>query len=524
MKSKKIAIILFVTWTIILFLTLTFGLSLSKYAQRTGKKLIKKIKNEEIYQLETVEPDIRDYYVPNESGYLNLNKIPETDENVNFKFEVLTPNILEMEKGSYFTCKDISCDEEIGKIKITSPDFPNFQKIVEIKIKKEYPTNFEVYQKLDKSKSSKIVVNVGEPLLLDYFIENKRCTEKTLLFTYDDAFFEKVTDLKYIPLKTGKTKITVESLNHIKKEIEIEIKDAVFNDVTITDIKLFNNNQVIPVNTKLIVGNSYYFELFENETKVNINYQITSSNSDVISISDNDNLVINKAGSSRITIKHKDKVISEFNLETKNIIELPKLYINNELIEDNFEIVVTVGTSVHYSFSNNVTYKDIKVESLDKNTEIDNRNRQNYFVVTGNKKGIKEFKIIIDDGFQNIEHTYKINFIVDFNNPSLHNTLLNFIITKFGHFIFFAIEGILMLNLLCKLDKSKKYKVTVFILLGVLISFSSEFFQSFMPDRSASLFDACFNFASFSLVFLISLLILKLHKIRKNKKNKKINS
>lgn len=83
------------------------------------------------------------------------------------------------------------------------------------------------------------------------------------------------------------------------------------------------------------------------------------------------------------------------------------------------------------------------------------------------------------------------------------------IVRKIAHFSIYSIVGFSVMGFLCTFDIKNKYKLLLSIFVGVVYAFLDEFHQSFVPGRSARLFDVGIDSVGVLVgIFIMMLLII----------------
>ena len=120
-----------------------------------------------------------------------------------------------------------------------------------------------------------------------------------------------------------------------------------------------------------------------------------------------------------------------------------------------------------------------------------------------------------------------VNTISSVNKKVKKETLrdvVSFYTRKTAHFSIYALLGIWLINEANTFDISKKRKVLISVIFGLLYAMSDEFHQSFVGERSPEINDVFIDTLGFVFGIMVVILVIKTYQIYgKNRKSKMSN-
>lgn len=526
---KRLSLILFCTWSVLLVLILTFGTGISTKIS----KFLSNTVNENNVKLKDVIIELDDYY-PIENTYtLKYSVKPLNDEDYGICFTSLDEDIFSVD-GKKIKGNRLDTDSNTGRLKITSTKYPDFEKIVEVTFKKVYPTDFDfkVYPGANK-KETTYNSYLGVPMFVTLdTVSDKTITELECEFICDNQYFD-VTKVrknyyklvaKYNEYQPGDDFTAFDTtisyiVNGIKKDYNVTINPST-NPANLDDIYLANSlGEKLLDQENIYIGDHIRFNpVYQGKNRFDIPYQLTSSNEAVIKIDELDNIVLVGPGDATISYTLYNGKKYDFNIHLRNHLVLPT--INADFDSDGritlksearkkIEIIPN-GSSKNYEVSLNAEH--IYIENKEINDKI--------IYLTGYEGYTGTLKIVVDDGIEHLEKEYEIIVLHNDKAPSVIKRVINTFVHKIaGHMAFFVLEAIL--GFWCFMNyhfKKEWLNIICFLYIGLFIALLTEFIQKFMPGRTSRMLDVLIDMSGYIVGYLLSLVVYLIgRKIKKGR-------
>lgn len=535
---KKLSLILFITWTILVVLILSFGV---KPYQKIVAYFSSKIYDKE-NRISDVTLDRYEFSLGKEY-YLKYNVSPANYHDMGIQLKSLTPDVFEVIDGKIKCEKN---EDSVGKLLITSLVDTKFQKEVELKFKKVYATNFNLscYNFCYNNKD----VYLGVPFLVKYAMSaSLEVTEMDdIQIEYDDNYlrlvnqnnetfkFETLDSIHLNDGETIETEIKLKYYGEIVKTLLLRI-----NPVNVANTFAYGIFKTNGEHSKNILKTDlkYYLELFdESDTYIYSTFSFESLNEDIITIDEQNHLVPLKPGNAVIKVNIGTGTKNIDVLVINNIIA-PKISFREEY-EDG--IVKVMDDQVNWfglQFENEVSYQHFKEVSSNEYLDISyqyNEEELKIMVVLALKKEGKSTLVFkTEDENTSKAISVEIDTIISkVSKESITRRVGKFIGKIAGHASFFVLEAMLAFLFIYYYHFKKKLRflnVIIYILIGFLLGGLTEFIQLFLPDRNGVWKDVgidmlgyTFGFIVSSIIYLIIRLIIKI-KAKKNKEETNIS-
>jgi VanZ family protein len=350
--------------------------------------------------------------------------------------------------------------------------------------------------------SSKSTITKGQTI----FLNVKETTKDKVDFLYDSEFFEMKNQGYLKSIKEGNTTISCrlkENENVISEKISIRIEKGDYVAPTFIE---YDSDRDIFINEKMEITPSFnegcndtLFYILENDVQ-----------------QDTNQVCFDKAGDYKVTL------VSASNAEVKK--------------EVTFHAKKCKATSIHISLGSVQYGKSTKVSytiaSEKEGVEVTN-SEVNFKSSDSSIASIDENGYILgyQKGNVNITISWKedesISTVATITIISMDTSVyenINHIVRKlighFGCFLVTAVFGIISCFLFFFDTKKKKYFSTfIYLAIGLILAFLSEFLQLFMIDRGPSAQDVMIDFSGYLVGYIVTYLIYLA--IMKKKKKKK---
>ena len=522
-KAKKyIAILLFAIWACFLTWALTFGssevtdmrLALRDYVESLShhveiEDVVMETKTQGVFAVEKI-------YSPTYTA------VGDIDGDAGLRFEALddTINYINKTTGSFRGDRKEQINTE-GRIKITSKYDKDFEKIITVQFKKVYPEEFSALYTVKTSGSSAKTAYVGVPIYTSTSVKTSGYTEKDYTIEYDAEYFQQVSEYTLVPIKATAEEQTV-SLRYVygngasAETKEFSIAEA--SDVDrIDEIKFGKNEEGASIKR----STTHTMALYTDGEKIHADYEVIAEDPDAIKITRGDSIQFLKAGKQTLTFRLPNGVSKTVTVDVYNIFEFPT--ITSPQANDSGVIVCKEGETVTftYTFPKDVTYKTLSYEYNSKVISLSKGSNQ--FKVKGVKAGETVIKVVLDDGVEHAEATYRVQVKKNYNPLALLEKHKENIIGKgLGHMGGFAVLALLAANLARYVKCRRGLKKFIFCTCcGLIFSVGTEFAQSFIPNRSASATDVLLDLCGFYIGFLVACVLSWLVRYFKEKEKER---
>ncbi len=519
---KKLTLIAFITWSILLVLILSFGTGVA------GK--IATYVSHAIHDEKTKIKDIsfeRTTYIMGVEERLDVILSPDTYDLNDLVFTSSEPDVF-LVTNHFVESQYFEEDKKEGTLVITSKKNKNFKKEVELTFIKTYPDSYDFSltdSKKVKLETNDVSINVPFYLCGNLNSSYQEITEDKLTLNYDHNFFELIKqdeyDFRLLPkyqdYQVGddfeKVESTIEVLLNDKIVETFKININPTQKVTSFDsIKLYNSShKTISLNNQLLVNETIYLNLFENDKELITDYLVTSSNQDVIKIENNRVLKPVNPGSTTIKVELDNGYYQEYDLQVKNNIVKPTMLgvtLNTDKqieIKQEGTLVINLTFSKKASFTSWTLTGDNVVKSYDPNN--------NQIVLYGDKVGTQEFSIIFDDGLtEPVVYNYQVKILDNKNTYTNINQSFSKILAKIlGHMAFFALEAFLAFYVIYLYKIKRNILVTIgYFSIGLFLGGLTEFIQMFMPGRTPAFKDILIDYSGYLIGLLFAFILLKI--------------
>lgn len=529
---KKLSTFMFVAWSIMLVLILTFGTEVAKKITANVSTQIYEEKN----KLQDVILVNTEYRI-DESYNPQFTVVPDTHNIDDISYTSLTPEVFEIINGTNIKGKRLENDRNVGILLITSKTDPTFRKEVELTFVKTYPNSFDFFlcdaQHL-KQNTNNVYLNTQFFLKCDLNPSPSVLTEDRVSFIYDEQYFETVSKSgfevalkpKYLNFQIG------DNFEPIKTNVQmvlndkiVETKEIVINPVlhaTSFDKAMFAEypKTHIEITGSFYVKQKLYIELFENDQKLVTPFKIETDNPEVVKVHNNGSIEFVKPGSANVIVKLDNGFSMTYPVSARIKVVAPS--VSSSSFNENGELVVKLemsGTLI-LSFPSDAfseyTYK------IDNAVALRNDDKKNQISFYGRSIGTYNLEITVDEGtVEPIVLNYVIKVIANENSyATISQGFSKFLAKILGHMSFFILQGILVIFMIHYNKRSETWlNIFIIAISGMVTAWISEFVQFFIPGRFCSIDDVFLDLSGYCVGILFALLVGQILKgIKKIKK------
>ncbi|MBQ3001153.1 MAG: VanZ family protein [Bacilli bacterium] len=522
--KKFISLTCLLVWSITLVLILTFATDVAAFITDTLSSVY------HIYidsvDVEDINLNLQSDYKPNRYYPLQYEVKTKGNKYTPLKFENLTLEYLNLYTDGSFTTKEIEEDYAVGKIKITASYDLDFEKIIEIPIKKVYPDVMKLTAFTASVHLTTTTPQIGIPFYVyPQFNPDLEFTERSIEFTYDQEYLELRDTNCFVGKKEGTTTITATMKNGLSDSYEITITPAPIEVTEFDDVRFYYyESEDWDENTGIGYKSGVFYPILKlNGESLYTDFTITSSDKSIVDIGYIGFIHFKEVGDAVVTITLPNGFKKEYPVSVRNHINLPSFSCSTMNSDGVIEVPVRGKTEIRYQFpelsDDEYQYKKVGAKSNGKVNVA--ALGSNAFVITANELGETTITLYMDDGFSpRAEKTFKVRIV---KNP---NVLIQreFDFTKFvakilGHMGLFMIEALIAFWALHTMHFKRHWlEGIIFIVIGLLVGFISEFIQLFMPKRNGAIKDVGIDMLGYMIGFGIAIagfLIYK--KIKKTK-------
>ena len=518
---KRLSMVMYIGWSILLVLILTFGTQVASIISGTVSEKIHEEKN----KLDEIIIETQEYLI--ERTYpINFQVVPDTHPTDDIVFTSLTPDVFEIVDDAQIKGKRLDNDRNVGKLLITSKTEPDYKKEVELTFIKTYPTGFDFYlsdsEHFEKSTND---VYIDTPFFVNASLKSNQggVTENKMSFNYDSEYFTVLKngygELELIP-KYQSYQIGDE-FEPVVTFIELVVNDKIVDSKEITihpilhaesfDKVMFGSypSTHMEMTNDVFVNQSFYLELYENGEKLRTPFEISTSDASLVRISNDGQLQFLKRGIVNITVSLKNGYSKTYQVKIRDRVVPP--IVSSPAMNEQGEIVVKLemSTTVSISFPGHASFKEYTyfLDPVVSNVEL---NEENKIYIEGTKIGTYNLTIYVNHDIEApITVTYKIHVVPNENSLSqISQEFSHFLAKILGHMSFFVLQGILgILMISFYKSKNKWLNWLVILLVGLLAAWTSEFIQFFIPGRYCSIEDVTLDMFGYFVGLLIGLVI-----------------
>ena len=512
-----------------LVLILTFGASTATKITSYFSDIIYGNKN----ALKDVQLEEFQFIIENEY-HLKPIIFPETCSDSELEFTSLDPDVFTVNNG-IIVGKRQNENVYFGTLLITSKNYPEFKKEVELIFKKNYPTlaNVYLYNEYNKrQEDANVYLHKPFSIVTEVSDNGEFVSEKEITYEYDQNLFEEVSKVdnvltlkpKYYAYQVG-TSFTAFStgINVYVNGTKIATKGVVINPLlhaeSFTSAKLSSKNDSILLDQTGYLKSKCFIELYNEDTNIVTPFTITSSNEEIIKVHENNELEFLQLGTASITITLNNGFSKTYNLTVKNKMVEPVIY--GDLLEDGtVHILQEFSSSIGVCFKDDAAYRnwtyqvvgDSITTSIDENGSI---------IFEANKVGESTIIISLDDGVE--RPITKVVKVVVENNPNSKTSIIKsfgkFLAKVAGHMSFFVLEAFLAYFMMLYYRTNKqKIDILIYFGIGLLLASLTEFIQIFLPGRYPAIKDILIDMSGYIIGLGCSILFFYVLKKIKNKK------
>ncbi len=518
--KKIIAIALYVLYATALILALSFGTEVSVAIADKINEITHRAELSDV----SLDVDITQPLMAGKWHYIHYTPEGKFEGTAKLCFESLEPDkLLVTADGAVFSRGEKEADKFSAKMRIYSKYDPDFEKIVELKFEKVYPTDFKANYFVSSVGYNKPITYVGIPISVyssipkgqQYGVVEYEIIYDSEYFTYDEDTHELVP-IKVTAPGEKKTASVRYANGSTATTLEFEIAP---NPGVVEEFYEVRFDGVSADSFEMNVKDNAFITLHNSEGKLLItDYDLILGENDSGSLNRAGRLRYSKAGNKDITIVLPNGFSKTVNIKINNIITLPQIegFVPNE----EGKIVLNVNGSYTYKFAfdDEVTYTDVSYKYASANMSLSKTARS--FTIIPNRTGVTDLRVIVDDGESRVEKFYQLEFVGELDMMGFIVRNAQLFVAKFmGHMALFAILAFFALYMLSQFERDGIIRrFIVFTLLGLPIAALTEIIQIFLPGRTAAINDVFVDMAGYfigALVVMFLLLVARLiRKIR----------
>ena len=527
---KKISMIMFVGWSILLVLILTFG---TKIAGMISSNVSEQIYEEKNKLQDIVVKDV-EYLIEN-VYYPEITIVPDTHPTSDLIYTSLTPEIFEIVNDYQIKGKRLQTDKNVGKLLVTSKTDPEFKKEINLTFIKTYPTGFDFYlcdSKHLKQDNNNVYISTPFFVCANLLSNYHGITENQMSFNFDSKYFEVIKnsygDLELKPIyqnhQIGDEFIPVQTT--IELVVNGKIVDS--KEITINPIlHAISFDEVmfaaypstyIEMSNDVFVKQKFYLELFEEDNKLRTPFNVYVDDPTLVKVSNDGELQFLKRGLVNITVELKNGFKKTYQVKIRDRVVAPN--VSSSAFDENGDIVIKLemSTTVMISFPGHASYTNYTY-TLDPAVSKPENNEDNKIYIAGTKVGTYNLVIKVDDGIEPpITVTYKIQVIPNENSYTEISQEFSLFLAKIlGHMSFFILQAILGVFMISFYKRKESWlNGLLLILIGIFTAWVSEFIQFFIPGRNCAIDDVCidvFGYCVGLIIGTVGRMIIRLFKL-----------
>lgn len=399
-----------------------------------------------------------------------------------------------------------------------------------VSVNDEIPTNEPI--NLLTNETCSITISYEKDFHLDLIDDNlgflENITKNNYIFTPYNT--EGLVTIILVPLYNG------EEINDLAITLKIniyQIKTTKINfeliNTETNDILIIKNDSInLKMNQEILIN-----VILDEKVSIS-NVTFTSSNKDVLEITEIGEIILKRQGIAKITITEEVTSLSKsitimvyniIKINTDNPITITGKDISYNKEKETYQITNGYSGLIKLNFTDDSTYKIVKYKSS--NQKVISVGEDGSLIP--HKKGTSTITLKIDDGMTNeIEIQIKIKVMPQkvVNNLS---AFLHKVRKGIGHFGAFFVFGIFSTFTFLLYFRYKKwiFSVPLCFIQGFGLAALTEYIQTFVPGRCGLFSDVIIDFSGFcSSAVILSITILLIYLVKylklKKKENEKI--
>ena len=515
--KKSIAVALYVVYSVFITFFIVYGGSVSNALIHEAKSqlYIKDISDVEVSIPTDASLISGRWYYP---VYTAVGKFYDAG----LQFESLDPDIMTVTKnGAVYAYNGYAGDTVIGRVRIRSQYDKDFEKIVTYRFCKLYPEIFTTSY-ASKSYGADGIVSVGVPVYVystipadvDYNVYGYEVL-------YDETYFTRREDgalIPIIPTPEGiQTSFTVRYANGAESESE---PFSIFGDTqqatAIDEIRLDSQ----PIGAyDMIVDRSAKITLYYRGERVHGDFAVTFEDAADGYFNKAYDICFKNPGDKSFTVTLPNGFSESFTVSVRNRLSLPTLSDEELAKTKHITIFESELPRYYYTFPSNVTAKPINVVHHDESIAWIYAT-DTYFAIEPQKAGTTEFALLVSDGYEYLYMDFTLEIREDNSLSFFLIDNVGKIVAKYiGHLTLFVILSWLALNS-CRYIKTKNviFRFLRYTMCALPIAAVTEYWQTFLPQRTGSVEDVLVDMGSYYFGTLIALCAVAIYRACKRKR------
>ena len=518
--NKRIAILLYAVYALLLVLIITFG---KAAAYKIHAVLTAKLNDGRIEDV-TTDLSPSEPLAVRKTHYVKYTVHGDYFGDAGLVFESLTQGLSVTPEGALYAENSFEGDTLDAVLRITSKHDKKFEKEISLRFSKIYPKNFTASYYVRCVGEESPVAYVGIPLHPFAKIpEDEVFTETSYDILYDESFF--TYDERYkllIPIRASADgemfSFTVVYPNGARAEsAPFRVESAPESVDEIDGIELLDKSG----DGTLTVKENAFLALYRKGERIVTDYELRADAAEGGYISRSGMVGWSSAGEKHLTVTLPSGFAKTFTVKVKNVLALPKISDQNEHGE--LAMKHTDVKTVQLRFPEGVTYTNVSFLYDKTLLSITRKDR----TVTLTPKGIGKCTVtmVIDDGDEQLSEAFTVSVRRDYNVLALiAKSGFRFVAKFMGHLSLFAVLALFSLNLFRFVTERRRiWRFCLYSLTALPLALLTELIQLCIPNRTFALCDVGIDMLGFylgtlfivSLVALVRLLVRRIRKIRK---------
>ena len=506
--GKKIAVVLYFIWASFLVVALTFGSDLEGFlinALRSGiDGIVHNVQIDDVVMdVDVEEPFMVGKYIT--PKYTVKGRV-DGDAGLRFKSLDDTIKSVGLTTGSFMGVKTEK-DQTEGRIEITSIYDLDFRKELTLRFEKKYPQEVTARYIVKSQGAMARKVYLGIPMYAYISVApGETYSERDFEVVYDERYFEEIDTYIYRPIKETPEGEEV-SLSYVFKNGKVAQTQNFTICATpvveaVDEIRLGQNNAD---GLEVKRNSSQFLTLYKDGKRVYSDYELSFSDPDAVKEAPTTSyLQFTKIGPQTITVRLPNGFEKSFSVNVYDLIKFPEITPPKANEGGMYECAKGETIEFSYEFEKGLTYMTLQFE-YDK-TVVTLLRQGTTFSFKGLKPGETEVKIVLDNGVEHFEESYKIKVNPSFNILEYIKTQSGNIVGKvLGHFCGFMVLAFFSMNMARYMRFDSEVSNFVFLTVcGLAVALLTEMLQMFMPMRSPLLSDVIVDMGGFYLGLLLA--------------------
>lgn len=507
--NKRIAVTLYVIYSVLLVLIITYASGVGKKITRVIKDVIFKSSIDDV----VLNIDYESYLTAGEKYDFYYTVVGKYTGDGKIVLESTVPEVLSVNESAHTISvhKDFEGDEIDVEIIITSKADESFEKKMSFTVRKLYPKadDVKISYTTESGGLNSSEVKLGMELYSHCSIPDKKyINEYRMMYDPEYIRYDEERGV-YVAIKETPNDVKLSFTAVYPNGVSVSTKS--FSIVPYTEVEFFD---------EIRVGDEAAEEIYlkKNEMFLPILYadgKVISSMVDVsytnplnVSVTASGNYKLDEVGDYIFTFTLPNGFSKKLTVHVRNVMAIPEVKSNVKI--EGHKITVLESDEpigVEFIYPKGVTFVDPVIKCEGDSATVSDFWKGFYIRTKG--PGETTVRFVWDDGYERLEDTYTIEVVKNTSIVSRLGDMIGLFVAKIlGHSVLFAFLAFFTLNMFKHLEFKRKWLEVLIYLISVLpTAMLTEFIQSFQPTRHAQFTDVLINVCGFLVGTVVCILV-----------------